>query len=118
MIFKIYTLFPEFFSSPLKSGLMGKAVESGILKFRIIDIREYSEDRFRRCDDYPYGGGSGMVMMPQPLFSALEANEESTGTVLYTSPSGRPRLDFSRNFRLRVKSRLSAVITKVLTRGS
>ena len=97
MIFKIYTLFPEFFSSPLKSGLMGKAVESGILEFRVIDIREYSEDRFRRCDDYPYGGGSGMVMMPQPLFSALEANEESTGTVLYTSPSGRTfDRDFSR----------------------
>lgn len=108
MIFKIYTLFPEFFSSPLKSGLMGKAVESGILKFRIIDIREYSEDRFRRCDDYPYGGGSGMVMMPQPLFSALEANEESTGTVLYTSPSGRPfDWDFSRE--LSVKGEISII---------
>ena len=90
MIFKIYTLFPDFFSSPLKTGLMGKAVESGILQFRIIDIRDYSNDRFRRCDDYPYGGGSGMVMAPQPLFAALEANEQNGATVLYTSPSGRP----------------------------
>ena len=95
MIFKIYTLFPEFFSSPLKSGLMGKAVESGILEFRVIDIREYSQDRFRRCDDYPYGGGSGMVMAPQPLFAALEANEQDGTEVLYTSPSGKP---FDRDF--------------------
>ncbi len=90
MIFKIYTLFPEFFETPLKSGLMGKAVESGILEFRIIDIRDYSGDRFRRCDDYPYGGGSGMVIMPEPVFSALEANETGTGAVIYTTPSGKP----------------------------
>jgi len=95
LIFKIYTLFPEFFSSPLKSGLMGKAVESGILEFRVIDIRDYSQDRFRRCDDYPYGGGSGMVMAPQPLFAALEANEQAGTEVLYTSPSGKP---FDRDF--------------------
>lgn len=97
MIFNIYTLFPEFFSSPLKSGLMGKAVESGILEFRIIDIRDYSEDRFRRCDDYPYGGGSGMVMAAQPLFAALEVNVKSNAPVIYTSPSGRPLdMDFTR----------------------
>ncbi|HOP64066.1 MAG TPA: tRNA (guanosine(37)-N1)-methyltransferase TrmD [Spirochaetota bacterium] len=90
MIFKIYTLFPDFFESPLKSGLMGKAVESGIVDIRIIDIREYSEDRFRRCDDYPYGGGSGMVIMPGPLFRALESNEDETSKVLYASPSGEP----------------------------
>jgi len=90
LIFKIYTLFPEFFETPLKSGLMGKAVESGILEFRIIDIRDYSEDRFRRCDDYPYGGGSGMVLMPEPVFGAIEANETGKGTVIYTTPSGRP----------------------------
>lgn len=90
MIFKIYTLFPDFFESPLKSGLMGKAVESGIVDIRIIDIREYSDDRFRRCDDYPYGGGSGMVIMPEPLFSALESNEDKNSKVLYTTPSGKP----------------------------
>jgi len=90
LIFKIYTLFPDFFESPLKSGLMGKAVESGIVDIRIIDIREYSDDRFRRCDDYPYGGGSGMVIMPEPLFSALESNEDKNSKVLYTTPSGKP----------------------------
>ncbi len=90
MIFKIYTLFPDFFLSPFKSGLLGKAVESGIVDIRIIDIREYSKDRFRRCDDYPYGGGSGMVIMPEPLFSAIEANEGDKSCVVYTSPSGKP----------------------------
>lgn len=88
MIFKIYTLFPDFFITPLRSGLMGKAQDSGIIDFKIIDIREYSEDRFKRCDDYPYGGGSGMVLTPGPLFKALEENGVSGSKVLYTSPSG------------------------------
>lgn len=69
---------------------MGKAVESGIVKFEIIDIRSYSRDRFRRCDDYPYGGGSGMVLMPSPLFEAIEANEKGESCLIYTSPSGVP----------------------------
>lgn len=90
MIFKIYTLFPDFFVSPLKSGLLGKAVESGIVKVQVIDIREYSDDSYRRCDDYPYGGGSGMVIMPEPVSRALEANESGGASVLYTSPSGKP----------------------------
>ena len=90
MIFRIYTLFPEFFHSPSRSGLMGKAVESGIVEFEIIDIRNYSEDKFKRCDDYPYGGGSGMVLTPSPLFNAIEANEKEGGYVLYTTPSGTP----------------------------
>jgi len=90
LIFRIYTLFPDFFSSPLKSGLTGKAVKSGIIRFEIIDIRDYSEDKFRRCDDYPYGGGSGMVLKPEPLFKAIDANEKSGSCILYTSPSGQP----------------------------
>ena len=90
MIFRIYTLFPDFFSSPLKSGLTGKAVKSDIIRFEIIDIRDYSEDKFRRCDDYPYGGGSGMVLKPEPLFKAIDANEKSGSCILYTSPSGQP----------------------------
>jgi len=88
LIFKIYTLFPDFFITPLRSGLMGKAQESGIIDFKIIDIREYSEDRFKRCDDYPYGGGSGMVLTPGPLFRAIEENESSGSKIVYTSPSG------------------------------
>jgi len=90
LIFRIYTLFPEFFHSPLQCGLMGKAVKSGIIEFDIIDIRDYSEDKFSRCDDYPYGGGSGMVLTPSPLFKAIEANESEDHFILYASPSGTP----------------------------
>ena len=90
MIFRIYTLFPEFFHSPLQTGLMGKAVKAGIVKFDIVDIRDYSEDKFKRCDDYPYGGGSGMVLTPAPLFKAIEANENDDSFILYASPSGTP----------------------------
>ena len=94
MIFRIYTLFPEFFNSPIETGLMGKAVKSGIVKFDIVDIRGYSEDKFNRCDDYPYGGGAGMVLTPSPLFKAIEANERKNENenpfIVYASPSGTP----------------------------
>ena len=89
MIFNIFTLFPEFFQSPLKSGLLGKAVESAIITVNIIDIRTYSDDKFKRCDDYPYGGGSGMVLKPEPLFKALKERSQEDALVLSTSPGGR-----------------------------
>ena len=68
----ILTLFPEMFS-PLKSSIIGRAVENGILDIRITDIRDYSEDKHHKCDDYPFGGGAGMVMLPQPIYSAVNA---------------------------------------------
>lgn len=87
--FKIITLFPDFFESPLKTGLMGKAVQSGKMRVDLVDLREFSEDKHRRCDDYPYGGGSGMVLRPEPVLKALAAvKDEGTKTVL-TSPGGR-----------------------------
>lgn len=86
---KIVTLFPDFFESPLRTGLMGKAVESGLVTVNLIDLREFSDDKFKRCDDYPYGGGSGMVLMPEPLFRALSAVKDSKTRVVLTSPSGR-----------------------------
>ena len=88
-LFKIITLFPEFFSSPLETGLLGKAIDAGIIGVEIIDLRTYSEDRFKRCDDYPYGGGSGMVLKPEPLFRAIESNRLDGTVVVYTTPAGR-----------------------------
>jgi tRNA (guanine37-N1)-methyltransferase len=87
-LFKVITLFPEFFSSPLESGLLGKAINAGIIRVEIIDLRTYSEDRLRRCDDYPYGGGSGMVLKPDPLFKAIESNRSGSTIVLHTTPAG------------------------------
>lgn len=86
---KIITLFPDFFTSPLDTGLLGKAVRSGIVAVRLIDLREYSADRFRRCDDYPYGGGSGMVLRPEPLFRAIAEVRREPVKVLLTSAGGR-----------------------------
>jgi len=89
LIFNIFTLFPDFFKSPLETGLLGKAIESGIVRVNLIDIRSYSDDKFRRCDDYPYGGGSGMVLMADPLFRALKENKKKGTKALITAPGGR-----------------------------
>jgi len=86
---KIITLFPEFFDGPLRAGLMGKAIESGIIALEVMDLRDFSEDRLRRCDDYPYGGGSGMVLTPGPLFRAIRAARTPRTRVILTTPAGR-----------------------------
>ena len=88
--FKIVTLFPDFFESPLKSGLFGKAVNSGIIKTDIYDLRNYSTNRYKRCDDYPYGGGSGMVLQAEPLFNCLDEVKRENTLVVLASASGRP----------------------------
>ncbi|HOD15426.1 MAG TPA: tRNA (guanosine(37)-N1)-methyltransferase TrmD [Spirochaetota bacterium] len=88
MIFKIVTLFPEFFESPLRSGLLGKAIASGTIGVTITDIRDFATDRYRSCDDYPYGGGSGMVLMPGPLAGAVENIRTERTRVVLASASG------------------------------
>lgn len=90
MIFKVITLFPDFFTSPLKSSLLGRAHEKGILKTNVIDLRDYSKDRLKRCDDELYGGGSGMVMKVEPLFNCLDNVITSNTIVVNLSPSGIP----------------------------
>jgi tRNA (guanine37-N1)-methyltransferase len=89
-IFKIITLFPEFFQSPLGSGLLGKAVQKGLIRVDIVNLRDFSEDRHRRCDDYPYGGGSGMVLMAEPAMKALDAVKTAGARAVLTSPGGVP----------------------------
>ncbi|MBN1534358.1 MAG: tRNA (guanosine(37)-N1)-methyltransferase TrmD [Spirochaetes bacterium] len=88
--FKIITLFPEFFRSPLDSGLLGKAVQKGLIRIDLINLRDFSKDRHRRCDDYPYGGGSGMVLMAEPAMRALDAVKTTGATSVLTSPGGAP----------------------------
>lgn len=87
MIVRIITLFPEFFDSPLRSGLLGKAIDKGIITVEIVNLRDYANNKFRRCDDTPYGGGSGMVLMPEPLFRCLDAIKGDAYTLL-TTPAG------------------------------
>lgn len=85
----ILTLFPEMFE-PLKRSIIGRAVESGKLNIQIVNIRDYSEDKHSKCDDYPFGGGAGMVMMPQPIASAIEAvDPDHAARRIYMSPKGK-----------------------------
>jgi len=86
--YRIITLFPEFFESPMQTGLMGKALEKGLFSVDIIPLRDYAVDAYGHCDDYPYGGGSGMVLMPGPLAGALEEHAKSA-MVIYPSPGGK-----------------------------
>jgi len=73
MRFHILTLFPEFFTSPLSSTMLQKGQERGALHFTLHNIRDHTTDKHRVTDDYPYGGGQGMVMKPEPVVVALEA---------------------------------------------
>jgi tRNA (guanine37-N1)-methyltransferase len=91
----ILTLFPELFGPFLKAGIMGRAVESGKVQVMLHDLREHGEGPYRKVDDAPYGGGAGMVLLPGPLFAALDAIQaqgEAEGRVVLLSPQGR-RLD-------------------------
>jgi len=83
----ILTLFPGMFGAVLSAGVIGRAAESGLLEFNVIDIRDFTEDKHRKADDYPFGGGAGQLMTAQPVFSAMKALER--GRLLYLSPRGR-----------------------------
>lgn len=86
MKFNILTLFPEMFT-PVMGSILGKAKEKGILDINLINFREYTEDKHRRVDDTPFGGGAGMVLQVQPIMSAIEANSLQ-GKFIYMSPRG------------------------------
>jgi tRNA (guanine37-N1)-methyltransferase len=73
MIFDILTIFPGMFVSPLGESLMKKALDKGLLQIRVHDLRDFTEDKHRMTDDYPYGGGVGMVMKVEPIVRALDA---------------------------------------------
>lgn len=84
----ILTLFPEMFAA-LNSSIIGRAVKNGDLDINIINIRDFAHDKHRRCDDTPYGGGAGMVMMVEPIFKAVNSVKKENTYVIYTSPRGR-----------------------------
>jgi tRNA (guanine37-N1)-methyltransferase len=71
--FDIVTLFPDFFTSPLSSGLLGKALAKQIAAVHLVNPRDFATDKHRRVDDEPYGGGVGMLMKPEPIFAAVES---------------------------------------------
>jgi tRNA (guanine37-N1)-methyltransferase len=87
----IITIFPSFFDSPLREGVVHRACERGVLDIRVHDLRAWTLDRHRVTDDAPYGGGAGMVMKPEPLFAAIEdlKSQNPGATTVLLSPQGR-----------------------------
>ena len=84
----ILTLFPEMFSA-LKTSLIGKAQEKELVEINIIDFREFSTDKHKKVDDYPFGGGAGMLLKVQPLFDAVQSIKQPNSKVVLLSPRGR-----------------------------
>ncbi len=92
MKFDVLTLFPETFELVMKESIMGRAQENGLIEVNAINIRDYTKDKHRKVDDYPFGGGNGMVMMCQPVFDAYRAITEGVlkkPKVIFMSPQGR-----------------------------
>jgi tRNA (guanine37-N1)-methyltransferase len=84
----IVTIFPEFFAGPLGLSIPAKAAASGAVAYRLVDLRDFTHDRHRTVDDYPFGGGPGMVMKPGPFFEAVESLG-ATAPIVLLSPRGR-----------------------------
>lgn len=85
----ILTLFPEMFT-PLSESIIGRARKKGLIEIEAVNIRDYTEDKHMKCDDYPFGGGAGLVMMAQPIGSAVEAvDPEHKARRIYLSPKGQ-----------------------------
>lgn len=84
----ILTLFPQMFA-PLKESIIGRAVDKKILEINVVDIREFSKDRHKKCDDYPFGGGAGMLMTIQPLYDAIKSVKREKSKLIFPSPQGK-----------------------------
>ena len=84
----VITIFPEFFAGPLALSIPARAATAGSVSYNLVDLRDFTHDKHRTVDDYPYGGGAGMVMKPQPFFEAVESLGVRAPIVLL-SPRGR-----------------------------
>jgi tRNA (guanine37-N1)-methyltransferase len=92
----VFTIFPELVEAACRPSILGAAIEKGVLSVEAVDVREHTEDRHRKVDDVPFGGGAGMVMMAQPIASALDARLAAMPAgagkprVAFLTPAGRP----------------------------
>ncbi len=88
MRFDVVTLFPELIDIYTKNGIIGRAVENNLFDIGYANLRDYSEDKHKKVDDYPYGGGPGMLLKPEPMFNALDAIKKDNSYIIYLSPKG------------------------------
>ena len=89
----VVTIFPELVEGPLQASIIGRAATAGLVDFRVHDLRQHGIGRHRSVDDYPYGGGAGMVMRPEPLFAAVEPLREAGAEVILMDPAGERLTD-------------------------
>ncbi len=85
----ILTLFPEAFSA-LDTSILKRAKDKGLLEINLHNIRDYTKDKHKKCDDTPFGGGAGMLMSVQPIYDAIKAVKKRNSTIVFASPSGKP----------------------------
>ncbi|MFW5730145.1 MAG: tRNA (guanosine(37)-N1)-methyltransferase TrmD [Desulfonatronovibrionaceae bacterium] len=107
MHFHLITILPEYFQSPLSCGLLGRAIQRGLIQTSVVNPRDFTTDRHSTVDDRPYGGGPGMVMMVDPLYQALKSLPDQTRPIILT-PGGQP-LDHSLSCRLSMEKNIALV---------
>lgn len=89
MKLRLLTLFPEILAGFFKSSIMNRAVERGLVSYDLVNIRDYAADKHHKCDDEVYGGGAGMLMLPEPLGRALDAAGSPGARTIFVTPGGR-----------------------------
>jgi tRNA (guanine37-N1)-methyltransferase len=85
----VLTLFPELFDHFFNWSIIGRAVESQLVSLNAVNIRDFSENKHKRVDDYPFSGGPGMIMKPEPIYKAIESVRETDSKIIYLSPKGK-----------------------------
>ncbi len=85
----ILTIFPEFFNILNNWSILGKAIENDIVNIEAIDIRDFSKNKHRKVDDYPFGGGPGMLMTIEPIYEAIKSRKKDNSKIIYLSPQGK-----------------------------
>lgn len=88
MLIDIISLFPEYFQGPFDVSIVKRARQKGIIDLRLTDLRDFADNKHRKVDDRPFGGGPGMVLMPQPVVSAIRSRKRENSHVVYLSPQG------------------------------
>lgn len=88
MQINVVSVFPRFFEVPLRTSILGRSADAGLVRYKVVDLRDHTHDRHRTVDDQPYGGGAGMVMKPEPFFEAVDALSVK-GPIVLLSARGR-----------------------------